>query len=233
MAARLRERVTDANVVATLALFVALGGSATAVITVTGRDIKNRSIKRVDVGRNQLTGGEIKERRLRKVPRAARADRAAQAGTATSATTAGFASAAGDASLLGGLDSGSFARATQIQSAAGDNTATSQTVLIDVPDMGLQVRTDGDADNTNQLRFVNTRPSGRILYWSTGAPNSVGIVGPGGNFEQDGTFSTALTHDVVFALEAPSPAIQPSPVVSVTCRFNVPATVACLAVRSL
>ena len=238
MATRLRERVSYANVVATLALFVALGGSATAVITITGRDIKNRSIKRVDVGRNQLTGVEIRERRLKKVPRATRADLAAQAdqaataAQATTATTAGFAAAAGDASRLGGLDSGAFARATQIVSGSGDNRSTAQIVLIDLPDIGLQVRTDGDADDTNQLRLVNTGPN-TMFFWSTGIPNSVGLLGPGANIEQVGTASTSLTHDVVFALRASPPDLQPRPVVSVTCRFSVPHTVACLAVRSL
>jgi hypothetical protein len=65
---RVRARLTYANVIATLALFVALGGTATAAgVLITGRnirdgsisgaDIKNRSIKRVDLA-TALTNGK-------------------------------------------------------------------------------------------------------------------------------------------------------------------------------
>lgn len=71
---RIRPRLTYANVVATLALFVALGGSSYAAIKVTGRDVKNGSLTWRDLKRNTLGGSRIKESRLGKVPRAGRAD---------------------------------------------------------------------------------------------------------------------------------------------------------------
>jgi hypothetical protein len=77
---RMSKRLTYANVVATLALFVALGGSSYAALrigsgeivnnSVRGKDIRNRTITHRDVGRNALGGENIKESRLGTVPRA-------------------------------------------------------------------------------------------------------------------------------------------------------------------
>jgi hypothetical protein len=71
----LRQRVSYANVVATLALFVALGGSSYAAFTVTGRDVINGSLTYRDLKRDTLGGGRIDESRLREVRHARNADR--------------------------------------------------------------------------------------------------------------------------------------------------------------
>ena len=67
---RLRGRLSYANVVATLALFVALGGSSYAALTITGKNVRNGSLTGKDVKRNSLTGRQIREGRLGTVPRA-------------------------------------------------------------------------------------------------------------------------------------------------------------------
>lgn len=89
------QRLTYANVVATLALFVALGGTTYAVTsvgssgirdnsirsadlrnnTVRGLDVRRRSLSGSDIGENRLGGGAIRESALGKVPTAADADR--------------------------------------------------------------------------------------------------------------------------------------------------------------
>jgi hypothetical protein len=79
---RIRRHCTYANVVATLALFIALGGSSYAALhigsrdivnnSIRGKDIRNRTITHKDVGRNALGGTNIKESRLGTVPRANR-----------------------------------------------------------------------------------------------------------------------------------------------------------------
>jgi hypothetical protein len=71
----IRQRLTYANVVATLALFVALGGSSYAALTITGRDVRNGSLTYRDIKRNSVGGSRIKESRLGRVPRARNADR--------------------------------------------------------------------------------------------------------------------------------------------------------------
>jgi hypothetical protein len=72
---RLRQRLTYANVMSTLALFIALGGSSYAAITISGSSIKNRSIPAKKLKRNAITGKEVRESRLSRVRRAKTADR--------------------------------------------------------------------------------------------------------------------------------------------------------------
>jgi hypothetical protein len=67
-------RPSPAMVVALVALFVALGGSSYAVVQLNGKNITNRSIAGKKVKRNALTGAEIRESRLGRVPNAARLD---------------------------------------------------------------------------------------------------------------------------------------------------------------
>lgn len=71
---RLRGRLTYANVMSTLAVFIALGGSSYAALTINGASIKSRSIAGTKLRLNTLSGAHIKESRLARVPRAKRAD---------------------------------------------------------------------------------------------------------------------------------------------------------------
>jgi hypothetical protein len=70
-----RRHLSYANVMATVAVFIALGGSSYAALKVTGRDVQNGSLTNRDLKRNTLDGTRIKESRLAKVPRARNADR--------------------------------------------------------------------------------------------------------------------------------------------------------------
>jgi hypothetical protein len=71
----LRRHFTYANVMATLAVFIALGGSSYAALNLTGRDIRDGSLTHRELKRNTLGGTKIKESRLGKVRRARNADR--------------------------------------------------------------------------------------------------------------------------------------------------------------
>jgi hypothetical protein len=110
---------TYANVVSTLALFVALGGGAYAAATLPARSVGARQLKRdavitskirrnaVDgskVLNNSLTGADIDESTLRKVRSAVRADRAVAAVTALTAARATTATDAAHAAAAGALD---------------------------------------------------------------------------------------------------------------------------------
>jgi hypothetical protein len=87
---KLRQHLTYANVIATLALFVALGGSSYAALrvgsreiadnSIRSRDVRNHSLTRHDVARNTLDGTVIRESRLGRVPRASVADDASRLG---------------------------------------------------------------------------------------------------------------------------------------------------------
>jgi hypothetical protein len=61
---KLRTRLTYANVMATIAVFVALGGSSYAAITVTGKNVKNSSLTGTDVKNSSLTTKDVKNRSL-------------------------------------------------------------------------------------------------------------------------------------------------------------------------
>jgi hypothetical protein len=71
----LRRRLTYANVMSTLAVFIALGGSSYAALSITGRDVRDGSLTARDLQRNSLGGGRIKESQLGVVPRARNAAR--------------------------------------------------------------------------------------------------------------------------------------------------------------
>ena len=60
----LRRRLSYANVMATLAVFIALGGSSYAALTISGRDVVNGSLTNRDLKRDTLGGSRIKESRL-------------------------------------------------------------------------------------------------------------------------------------------------------------------------
>src|SRR5688572_31947143 len=60
---------------ATLAVFIALGGTSYATLHITGRDITDGSLTGRELQRNSVGGRPIKESRLGTVPRARNADR--------------------------------------------------------------------------------------------------------------------------------------------------------------
>ena len=64
MLAKLRSRLTYANCMATIAVFIALGGSSYAAIQVTGRSVKDSSLTGRDVRNSSLTGTDIRNRSL-------------------------------------------------------------------------------------------------------------------------------------------------------------------------
>ena len=54
-----------ANITATLALLVALSGSAYAAVAVTGRDIRNGTIRGVDMAKGTITSSKLRDRTVR------------------------------------------------------------------------------------------------------------------------------------------------------------------------
>jgi hypothetical protein len=141
----LRSRLTYANVVATLALFVALstgGAWAAHQVLIGGKQIKNGSITGKDVKRRSLTGAQIKpdsvtgrqvaEAKLGQVPSAATAD------TAVSAAT------------LGGVPLSGLLQSSHVLVGSA-STATVGTLLLRDPRTGLEVRTG----STGGVRIVN------------------------------------------------------------------------------
>jgi hypothetical protein len=111
----LRPRLTYANVTATLALFVALGGGAYAAAAlpahsvgskqlkkgaVVAAKIKNNAVDRSKVMDNSLTGADIKESSVAEVPLATHAAASAAIDKATYKTAAGTAPASSAANVV-------------------------------------------------------------------------------------------------------------------------------------
>jgi hypothetical protein len=57
---RLRARLTYGNVMATIAVFIALGGSSYAALRITGKNVVNNSLTGADIKNNSLTGADVK-----------------------------------------------------------------------------------------------------------------------------------------------------------------------------
>ena len=158
MRARRRPVLTYANVVSTLCLFIVLGGGAYAAATIDGADLKARSVPATKIRRDALTGAEIKESTLRRVP---------------------------DAAKLAGSAPSAFLRASRVASGLGNVTSTNPDTLITSPTIGLKVTTDGDADATRTLRFINDG-SDRLII-SRSSLGSISGLEPGASAMLDST----------------------------------------------
>ena len=108
-----RPLISYSNVLSTLALFVALGGTAVAAGvldgksikkgSITGKQIKTKSVPGSDLRPNSIRGKQVLERTLGKVPRAKLADTAESARSSDHANTAGVADFATTAGVATGL----------------------------------------------------------------------------------------------------------------------------------
>lgn len=122
---KIRGRLTYANVTATIALFVALGGVSYAATqlpknSVGSKQIKNNAVTGAKIANGAVTGAKIQLSSLGTVPSAATAGssdtakHATAADTAESAKTAATAGTADNANALGGVPAASYAR-TQLE----------------------------------------------------------------------------------------------------------------------
>jgi hypothetical protein len=62
---RMRRHMTYANVMATIAVFLGLGGSSYAVVKITGKDVKNGSLTGLDIKNGSLSGIDVRDGSLR------------------------------------------------------------------------------------------------------------------------------------------------------------------------
>ena len=153
---RLRSRFSSAHAIALLALFVALGGSAYALKlprnTVGSKQIKPNAVKGVDA----------KESSFGEVPSATNADNAA------------------NAAKLGGLASSAFQPTGAVVGGSGDPTVVSQTMLT-IPDLGLQIETNGAATGTNDVIARNVG-SQSLSFVSGDDAGDENTISPSGTF---------------------------------------------------
>ena len=113
------QRPSPPTTISLLALFVALGGTGYAAVKIDGKNIKNKTISAAKLKNNTLTGSQVNESKLAKVPSAATADRAVSATTAGSAGTAATATKADSATTAATAGSAATATTANGLSAAG------------------------------------------------------------------------------------------------------------------
>lgn len=128
MRSLLNRRPTASTVISCTALFVALGGTSYAAVTIDGKDLKNRSVtaKKVktrtltgtQIKNDALTGKQVKESTLGRVPSAARADDATRAQRADAAGTADTATNAQNAQNAKSAESAQSAQTAQTATTA-------------------------------------------------------------------------------------------------------------------
>jgi hypothetical protein len=184
---------------ATLALFVALGGTSYAALKVTSKDIVNRTIKGGDVAKDTLGGTEIKESRLKTVPSAQRAntagaadvsknaDNATQASHATTADSATAAAAAVNAQQLAGNAAGAFERSSRTQfgrASAAPANGSPEATLFSWPELGVSLTNatpahSGCGGGTLGLGVKNTKTSGAPAEVFEDRDGSLGSVNAG------------------------------------------------------
>ncbi|MCB8969292.1 MAG: hypothetical protein M9964_13850 [Solirubrobacterales bacterium] len=205
-------RPSHATIVAYLALMLAIGGTAFAATqlprnSVTSKQVRNKSLKGKDVKSDALTGAQVKEATLSKV---------ADSDLLDGRDSSDFLSAA---------DAAGFAPVGAIRSGSGNETATSPQVILDYPDLGIRLQTDGDSDQDRSYVLANTRTSGRIATVTEGSAGAT-YTYPG---ELSPTFNPAnRIIDFVTALYD-----DPSTAVHFSCGFVPPnGVVTCIGIRT-
>ena len=104
--ARVHARLTYANVVATLALFIALGGSSYAAVSITGREVRDDSLTGRDIRDGSVRARDLRAGTLEAGPRGLTGPRGATGATGASGPagadgTAGTAGPKGDTGPAG------------------------------------------------------------------------------------------------------------------------------------
>lgn len=204
------KRPSHTTVVAYTALLLAICGTAYAATqlprnSVSSKQVRNHSLKGKDVKNNGLGGRQVKESTLAKVPDSDLLD------------------GRDAADFLSTADAAGFVAAGAIRSGSADETATPAQVILDYPDLGIRLRTDGDADQDRSYFMVNTRTAGNIVAFNEQAPGS-GATTPGGAV---GFGATNRVIDFVVAVVD-----EPTKAVHFNCGFVPGGTVNCIGIRT-
>jgi hypothetical protein len=147
----MRERLTYANVVSTLCLFILLGGGAYAAVklpksSVGTKQLKKNAVTTAKIRKEAVTGGKVKHGTL--------------TGKQIDASTLGEVPAsakAGDATTLGGIPGTDFARSSRFLFGSGDLYATTTQTLLTAPGAFL-LRTDGTGSGEYALVVEGLSP---------------------------------------------------------------------------
>jgi hypothetical protein len=163
--ARILSRLTYANVIATIAIFIALGGSSYAVIHVTGKNVADNSLTSADIRDNSLLRRDFKRGELKAAsegvpgPQGPQGDAGAKGETGAQGLQGvkgdkGDAGAKGDAGLQGSQG------ATGIQGPQGTTGTTGPKGDKGDPGPLLTVLPSGKTEFGNYYALDNPAPAG-------------------------------------------------------------------------
>jgi hypothetical protein len=111
---QIRKRLTYANVMSSIAVFLLLGGATAFAAghlgknTVGTKQLKKNAVTKAKIKKNAVTGAKVKESTLGTVPKATTATTATNATNAAHATSADSATSAANSDNLGGSPASSF-----------------------------------------------------------------------------------------------------------------------------
>lgn len=199
-------QLTYANVMATAAIFIALGGVSYAAFklpknSVGTKQIKDNAISGAKIKAGAITGSKIAAgsigsssidlKTLGTVPSASEANHATSAGTATSATTAGTANTAVNSNQLGGIPPQGFMSSTRFAFGSASTDPATPVPLFTLG--GIEVTTAAAAGSAFKVRVRNVTGD----HWEFGDPaeNTVVVVNPNAS----GTFTIPKTRTTLIA----------------------------------
>lgn len=156
----MRNRLSYANVVSTIALIFALGtGGAWAATQIHGKLLKKNTVTGNKLKKNTLTAREVNESKLKAVPRALNADQLGGLPPTAFLASNAPAPTAVNAEQLGGIGPGGFIQGQgkvsfgHISAPAGDNPNVIRTFTTPVGEFRL-----GCGNATADVRYHNTTP---------------------------------------------------------------------------
>ena len=145
---RLRSLVTFSNVIALCALFVALGGTSYAVTKIGSKQIRNNSVRSVDIKNRTIKSKDL----ARGVIGATLQSTAAQAARDAGPTNIAASQAFTPVSTLGGLEPGSYVLLAKVNQSSNAKT-----------EGRCRIQAEGDYDDSNRGLRAEGTPEGHNL----------------------------------------------------------------------
>jgi hypothetical protein len=175
-----RRRITYANTMATLAVFIALGGSSYAALKVTGKNVKDESLTGADIRNGSLKSKDIDNRSLRAIDFKRRALRPGREGRPGSDGFDGFDGADGADGATGAGITLASGRADGIASDAAPATffgSPSGAGPAAANEGDAQVLSPAEATTASDLSVAFTRPpcADNLTQSGCGEPGSATV----------------------------------------------------------
>jgi hypothetical protein len=145
---KLRSHASFSNVVAVMALFVALGGTSYAATKIGSKQIKNNSVRSVDIKNRTIKSKDIARGVIGATLQSTAAQAVRDAGPSNVAASASYTAVA----TLSGLEPGAYVLLAKVNQASTSRT-----------EGRCRIQAEGDYDDSNRGLRENTTPEGHNL----------------------------------------------------------------------